>query len=104
MSGDDPLMRSPELMSAHDTALLVVDVQDKVIALVPDRSRIVWNARRLIDGAKLLGLAVIGTEQYPKGLGPTVPELAQRIGPMPEKLMFSCRECSAQLDDLHRRG
>ena len=39
-----------------------------------------WNARRLIDGAKILGLPVIGSEQYPKGLGPTVAELAERLG------------------------
>ena len=80
-------------MSADDTALLVVDVQGKLITLVPDYSRIIWNIRRLIDGAKILNVAVAATEQYPKGLGPTVPELAQRLGRIEAKTEFSCCEC-----------
>jgi nicotinamidase-related amidase len=104
MSAPDPLMRSPELMSARDTALLVIDVQEKVIGLVPDRKRIVWNVRRLVDGAKLLGLPAVGTEQYPQGLGKTVPELAERLGPLPDKIAFSCRGCAGLFSDLDQRG
>ena len=76
---DEPSVfsRSPELMSAADTALLVVDVQERLIGSIRRHERIVWNIRRLIDGAKLLGLPVVATEQYPAGLGPTVPESAQ---------------------------
>ncbi|MBN1908343.1 MAG: hydrolase [Pirellulales bacterium] len=85
--------RSPELMSAHDTALVVVDVQEKLIPSIHDRERVVWNVRRLLDGAKVLGLPTAGTEQYPKGLGPTLPELAERLGPLPWKLTFSCTGC-----------
>ena len=50
----------------------------------------VWNVRRLIDGAKILGVPVVATEQYPQGLGPTTPELATRLGTIPGKLAFSC--------------
>ena len=39
-------------MSADDTALLVVDVQEKLIGLVPGHKRLVWDIRRLLDGAK----------------------------------------------------
>ena len=60
---------------------------------LPTAQRVVWNVRRLIDAAKILGLPVVGTEQYPKGLGPTVAELAERLGPMPSKLTFSCGGC-----------
>jgi nicotinamidase-related amidase len=80
-------------MSPVDTALLVVDVQTKLLALIPDRERLTWNIRRLIDGAKLLGLPVLASEQYPQGLGPTEPVLAERIGSMPSKLAFSCAGC-----------
>lgn len=96
--------RSPELMSRNDTALLVVDMQEKLLRLMAGHERVTWNARRLIDGAKLLGLPVAATEQYPQGLGPTTPDLAQRIGPMPAKVMFSCRECQGVLDDFRQRG
>lgn len=97
--------RSPELMSAADTALLVIDVQEKLIRLVPNHARIVWNLRRLIDGAKLLSVPVLGTEQYPQGLGPTAPELADKLGTIPGKLAFSCVGCEEtvrQLADLAR--
>jgi len=100
----EPLPRSPELMSASDTALLVVDVQGKLVSLIPGHERIVWNIRRLLDAAKLLGVAAAATEQYPQGLGPTVPELAERLNSIPGKLRFSCGECSQIFSDWNDRG
>ncbi|MBL9124528.1 MAG: hydrolase [Planctomycetaceae bacterium] len=91
-------------MSRRDTALLVVDVQGKLITLVPGHERIIWNIRRLLDAAKLLGVPALGTEQYPKGLGPTVPVLAERIGPMPDKTAFSCGACGELFAGLDGRG
>jgi len=77
-------------MSASDTALLVIDVQDKLLAKMPTAGTLVRNIAFLIDGAKLLDVPVTATEQYPKGLGPTTPELAQRLPPRPDKVAFSC--------------
>jgi len=91
-------------MSRADSALLVVDVQDKLIGLIPGHERIVWNIRRLIDGAKILGVATAATEQYPKGLGPTTAVLRERLGPIPDKLAFSCIGCPAIFDDFQKRG
>jgi len=93
MNETDCLPRSPELMSPGNTALLVVDVQQKLVPAIAGRERLIWNVRRLIDGARILGLEVIATEQYPAGLGPTVPELAERLGQIPSKLTFSCGGC-----------
>jgi nicotinamidase-related amidase len=93
MSEMDSLPSNPDLMSARDTALVVVDVQQKLIGLIPGHERIVWNIRRLIDGAGVLGVPVIATEQYPRGLGATVPELAERLGEVYSKLTFSCTGC-----------
>jgi nicotinamidase-related amidase len=87
------LPRSPELMSREDAALLVVDAQEKLLALIPGRERIVWNIRRLLDSAAALGIPIAGTEQYPDKLSPTVPELKERIGPAPDKLAFSACVC-----------
>ncbi|MEM6656173.1 MAG: isochorismatase family protein [Planctomycetota bacterium] len=101
MAGANPqtnrLARSPELMNAHDTALLVVDVQERILAAIGDADRVVWNTRRLVDGAGLLGVSAAWTEQYPEKLGGTAPELAERLaaidaaGPA-AKLAFSCGE------------
>jgi nicotinamidase-related amidase len=87
------LPRSPELMNRDDSALLVVDVQARLLPMIAGHERMTWNIRRLIDGAKILGVPVAATEQYPQGLGPTTPELATRLGEIPAKLAFSCGEC-----------
>jgi nicotinamidase-related amidase len=99
-----PLPRSPEIMSADDTALLVVDVQEKLVRLVPGHERLVWNVGRLIDGAQLMQVPVLGTEQYPQGLGPTTPELATKLGPLPGKLTFSCCGCDETITRLSELG
>ena len=104
MSDANCLARSPELMSVGDTALLVVDVQEKLVPAIAGGGRVVWNVRRLIDGAKILGLPVAATEQYPKGLGSTVPELAERLGEIPSKLTFSCGGCPEVFEELQSRG
>jgi nicotinamidase-related amidase len=107
MENIELLPRSPELMSRGDTALLVVDVQEKLLAAIADAPRIVWNVRRLIDAAQILGLPVSATEQYPKGLGPTVAELAERIEAVPSKQTFSAGGCpglSEWLQGLRDRG
>lgn len=91
-------------MSVEDTALLVVDVQEKLLPAIANHQHVLWNVRRLVDGAKLLGLAIAATEQYPKGLGGTVPELAERLGPLPSKLTFSCAGCPQIFRDLKERG
>lgn len=101
---ENRLPRSPELMNRSDTALLVVDMQEKLLQFIPEQERLVWNARRLIDGAKILGLPVIATEQYPRGLGPTIPELADRLGNIPAKVAFSCGECGSLFADLQAQG
>jgi nicotinamidase-related amidase len=96
--------RSPELMNRDDTALLVVDVQAKLLPLIAGSGRLVWNIRRLIDGAKILGLPVAATEQYPQGLGPTTAELAGKLGAIPGKLAFSCGECGELFADWRKRS
>ncbi|MCH7728979.1 MAG: isochorismatase family protein [Planctomycetes bacterium] len=104
MSNEDRLSRSPLLMSRNDSALLVVDVQGKLIRLIPEHERIIWNIRRLIDGAKTLSVPVAATEQYPQGLGPTVDELKERLDDIPSKLAFSCGGCPQIFRGFQDRG
>jgi len=96
--------RSPELMSRGDTGLLIVDVQEKLLPAIAQHERLLWNILRLVDGAKILNVPIAATEQYPKGLGPTVPKLAERLGTVPSKLMFSCRECGDVLEQFRVQG
>lgn len=98
----DP-MNNPLLMTPLNTALLVIDMQEKLLPSIDTCGPVLWNTRRLLDGAAILKVPVLGTEQYPKGLGSTVPELAERMGTLPEKLEFSSCAClSDQLAELQR--
>ncbi len=77
----------------RDEALLVVvDIQERLAVVMAERERVVANTRRLIAAARLFGLPVFVTEQYPKGLGPTVPEIREALTPYApvEKITFSC--------------
>ncbi|MEM6329620.1 MAG: isochorismatase family protein [Planctomycetota bacterium] len=96
--------RSPELMNAGDTALLVVDVQQRIVGAMPNAAVLVWNIRRLVDGAGILGVPVAATEQAPDKLGPTVPELASRLPPAKSKLAFSCCERADLLPPWREAG
>lgn len=88
----DDFLRSNELLSRSDSRLLIVDVQEKLLPLIPVAERMIGNCRRLIEAAQVLSVPVSATEQYPKGLGSTAPELAELLGEIPEKLRFSCAE------------
>lgn len=83
-------MTHPTLLSPQNSSLLVIDVQEKLVPLIPRRQELVRNVGFLLDAAKILSVAVQATEQYPKGLGPTVPELASKLPQRPDKLEFSC--------------
>jgi nicotinamidase-related amidase len=76
-------------MSALDTGLLVIDVQEKLLPRIPDAGLLAHNIGFLVDAARLLAMPVQCTEQYPRGLGPTIPELAARLPERPDKVAFS---------------
>jgi nicotinamidase-related amidase len=97
-------MSHPTKMLAGDTALLVIDVQDKLLVKIPAAQALVRNIAFLIDSARLLDIPVTATEQYPKGLGPTVAELAQRLPSRPDKVAFSCCAIPSIVEDFRRQA
>ena len=64
-------------LERDQTALLVIDIQERLCAAMSPAplARMVNRAVALLEGARALGLPVVLTEQYPKGLGPTLPEV-----------------------------
>lgn len=80
-------------MSALDTGLLVIDVQEKLVPRIAGASGMVRNIAFLLNVAKLLSVPVQATEQYPRGLGSTIPELLPYLPDRPEKVAFS--SCAA---------
>jgi nicotinamidase-related amidase len=75
-------------------ALAVIDVQEAFRPAVLEFDRVAANVATLVRGARLLGLPVLVTEQYPAGLGGTVPEVAEHLEGVPRmgKLAFSALE------------
>ena len=59
-------------VKAH-TALLVIDVQQRLMPVIHEQEKVIANVNKLLRGAEILGLETIVTEQYPKGLGNTCP-------------------------------
>jgi nicotinamidase-related amidase len=86
--------------------LLVVDIQERLLPAMCDKERVVENAVRLVKGAAILGVPVFATEQYRKGIGATVPEVAATIpGFAPvEKLTFSACGVSGFAQALKASG
>lgn len=84
---------TPELLSRDDSLLVVVDVQERLVPAVPAAARVIERVRLLLEAARLLQVPVIATEQYPKGLGPTVETVRAALPPGTapvEKADFSC--------------
>lgn len=92
-----------ERLTCSQGALLVIDVQEKLISRIADRGPVVANAARLVEAAGLLGMPVWATEQYPQGLGPTVPELAGRLPRREPKTAFQCCAVPQLLEQLYGR-
>jgi nicotinamidase-related amidase len=70
--------------------LCVVDIQERLLAAMPDGPRVVAMAGRLASAATLLDVRSVLTEQYPQGLGPTPPDLAAKLPAALTKMAFSC--------------
>lgn len=84
-------MRIPE----ERTTVVVVDVQEKLLPVMSRSEQLTERITRFVKGAGLLGLPMVMTEQYPKGLGPTVGPVAEAFKEagadrIIEKMAFSC--------------
>lgn len=84
--------KSPSLLTSGSSRLLLVDLQEKLLPAMHGGDEVVANCEKLIAGAQVLNVPLSATEQYPKGLGPTIPQIAEHIPQRPDKLRFSCAE------------
>ena len=103
-------MKKSLLADRFDSQFVLIDVQDKLCAVMPQPAlqAVLNNCSILLQAAKLLSVPALCTEQYPKGLGTTMPELAPWLpsSSRVEKTCFSCCEESTfsdQLDDTRNQ-
>lgn len=70
--------------------LVLIDIQGKLAEIVENSEHVIQNIVKAVKGANVLELPILWLEQYPKGLGSTVPEIANEIDGQPiEKITFS---------------
>jgi len=80
-----------ELFKDNNTVFVLVDVQGKLAKLMHESSELITNLEKLIQGLRILDIPILWVEQYPKGLGATVEELAQHLSGLEpiDKMSFS---------------
>lgn len=82
-----------EILDKKTAGLLIVDVQEKLFPHVERACEVLTAMQQMVEGCKVLGVPIFVTEQYPKGLGSTVPMLKCCLGESAailSKTTFSC--------------
>jgi nicotinamidase-related amidase len=89
---DTSFKKSELILQRNNTALVIIDIQEKILAAMLNSRELINNTLKLIKGFKVLNLPIIFTEQYPKGLGPTSAELLEELQDLTpiQKTTFSC--------------
>ncbi len=88
-----PIDISQFKLDADKAVLVVIDIQERLVPAMPKKvyARLRETVAMLVEAAKLLGVPVVTTEQYPRGIGHTVPELAEACSDQViEKVSFGC--------------
>ena len=88
------------MLQAQASTLLVIDFQTRLTPAIEGASEAIANAQRLVRGAEILDVPTLYTEQYPKGLGHMVPELAPPAAALVEKTSFDSTRAPGFLDRL----
>ena len=86
-------MANPRMLDRSDSVLVIIDVQEGYRDKTVEHERMVQSVRRLVEAAKIMGVPMLATEQYPKGLGHVQPEVADGFPAgqeVIEKLSLSC--------------
>lgn len=94
-------------LNRDDSVLIIIDIQERLAAVMKERERVITNTLHLIEAARILQVPIFVTEQYPKGLGPTVKEIRDALidhyRPI-EKITFSCCKDKTFIDVLSQVG
>jgi nicotinamidase-related amidase len=81
------------MLKPENTFLLMIDIQIKLLSAMYEKEALLDNAQKLVKGLQLLDVPFIVTEQNPKGLGPTQPEISQLVPDFQPLPKFYCNSC-----------
>jgi|WetSurMetagenome_2_1015567.scaffolds.fasta_scaffold53769_2 isochorismate hydrolase len=98
--------RFSKLLKPEKTSLLIIDIQERILPVINNFQIVLDNTIKLIKGFKVLGLPIYFTEQYPKGLGPTVSSITEELGEIKafNKMSFSCSGADELFDDFKKKN
>jgi nicotinamidase-related amidase len=90
------------MFNISDTALVIIDIQEKLVAVMDQKEKLLENILKLIRGINVLEIPILVTEQYPKGLGPTSKEISTLISEVKPiiKMTFNCCDTPMFLQTL----
>ena len=94
------------ILDRNKAALVIVDIQERLVVAMDQKENVTTNCLHLIEAAKLLKIPTVVTEQYPKGLGPTIHELKDAVpvyAPL-EKITFDCCRGDGFLEKIASLG
>jgi nicotinamidase-related amidase len=99
-------MMLPATFTTDNTILLLIDFQERLFPVMHEKEKLLNNVLKLTKGALALEIPIIVTEQYPKGLGPTIPEIKGLIPDLKpvEKVCFSCCDEASFMERLGQLG
>lgn len=95
ITANDPSEVARQPLQAEQCSLVVIDIQEKLLPPIYEKERLLRNAQLLLRLAKIVNLPVLAAQQYTRGLGPIVPEIASLLpnGAGFEKMEFNCFGC-----------
>jgi nicotinamidase-related amidase len=77
-------------LDRNTSILVIIDVQERLMPVIANREQVEANIVRLIRGSQILGVPILITEQYVKGLGHTVKAVREALGDAYEPIEKSC--------------
>jgi nicotinamidase-related amidase len=93
-------------LDKEEALVLIIDIQERLAPAMKEKDKVVKNCQHLIELAKMYNIPVVMTEQYPKGLGKTIPEIQSLLPDYKpiEKSSFSCCGQSSFPAEIKKTG
>lgn len=100
------MKRHPKILQREKTALLVIDIQERILPVIFEYERVIENTLKLVNGFKILNLPIYFTEQYTKGLGTTESKIKYALEGIEviQKMTFSCFGAGDLFEQLKKKG
>ncbi len=96
---------SHRILDTNSTAILLIDLQEKLVNVIPNNKSLVSNVKKIVDTSILLNLSIYITEQNPEKLGKTIPVIPSEANYKKySKSSFSCIECLDLIKDLNKKN